>query len=157
MTNNDYIAIIAAIIAVAAALFSLLQAYFAKQSVEQQNLIRLFEAFEESTNRLYNSPSLLTQVHGFPQDRYSDADAQALTYLCALLDTFQLFYERKYKGDFKKMAVDLKRNSNFLSRLLANPDNHQRIEDIRRYFYGDFDADFFDAINDVIRFQNSQR
>ncbi len=147
---------IAALVATASAIYARHQAQVAQAALAQQSELRLFEAFSECSSGLLQTPSLLNLVHGIPEASCKDDEGKALAYLCAVLDSFQIYYHKKHGGDFSRMASELKVQSNFLSKILENPSNKPRIDLIRWHFYGNFDAPYMDAIEQVRRYYQGE-
>ena len=158
LSLSDAIAIIAALVATSSAVYARYQTKAAQAALAQQSELRLFEAFSECSNGLIQSPGLLNLVHGLPEESCKDEEGKAIAYLCAVLDAFQIYYHKKYSGDFNRMETELKAHSNFLSKILANSANGPRIHLIRWHFYGNFDAPYMNAIEKVMEYsQNESR
>lgn len=153
---TDAIAIIAVLVAGASAIYARGQANAAKAALLQQNEFRLFEAFAECSEHLIAAPELLISVHGCPEESCGGEEGKAIAYLCSVIDAFQLFYDKKYSGNFALMESELKETTNFLTKILIIPRNRDRLELIRKHFYGKFDQQFFDSLALVSEFYAHQ-
>jgi hypothetical protein len=99
-------------------------------------------------------PELLIDVHGI--DPATDArEARALVYMSILLDGFQEVHGRIHRGDFARMAREMKIHGDSLRRFLAVPANRARWEIVRDHAYGDFQPGFAAAVDDLIAFERN--
>ncbi|NCB23782.1 MAG: hypothetical protein EOM56_13310 [Deltaproteobacteria bacterium] len=144
------ISLISLSVSAATAYYAHRQIVSAAAALMQQNDLRLFEAFSECSDILVNNPSLLQSVHGIPNERCTDEEGKAIAYLCSLIDAFQIYYEKRYSGDFSKMECELLAKSNFLTKTITIPGNSDRLNIIKEYFYGDFDNQYFAALERVV-------
>jgi hypothetical protein len=97
-------------------------------------------------------PELLIDVHGVDTGT-SPREARALAYLSVLLDGFQEVHGRHHRGNFRKMAQEMKLRGDSLRRLLAVPENAARWGIVRTRSYGDFEPEFADAVDDLIAYE----
>ena len=131
------------------AIFAYLQAQAAKRSLRQAYLLKLFATFDAASESTIINPELLYSVHGLDRSVPIE-EAKNIAYFSLLLDAFQHFYGEQCDGDFKKMAEEMKRNSTFLNRILAVPENRKRWQSLKQMYYGDFDRGFIEAIDSLL-------
>ncbi len=150
------IAIVGAVIALAAALVASYQALVARQAVKQASLMILFSTFDVASQTTLTNPELLYSVHGLDRSIPTE-EAANIAYLSLVLDGFQHYYGEELKGNFQAMEAKLKRQSTFLNRILAVPENQQRWQYLKNLYYGEFDKDFVHAIEGLIKYENSKK
>lgn len=155
-------ALLSAVIAIAAAVFSLQNARggvrsaeIASRALERTNVLSLFNGFHTANQATLQSPELLYDVHGLDRN-ITIEEARNIAYLSVLLDAFQSFYDDLYDGDFTRMAGDMKKQSTFLNKILSIPANEQRWKVAKNIYYGDFDAFFISAIDDLLQFEKQR-
>ncbi|MGW5059399.1 hypothetical protein ACWEQ2_19095 [Streptomyces sp. NPDC004096] len=101
-------------------------------------------------------PELLVDVHGI-DPATTVREARALVYMSILLDGFQEVHGRIHRGDFASMARHMKIHGDSLRRFLALPANRARWQIVRGHSYGDFEAGFAAALDDLITFEENLR
>lgn len=146
---TEIIAVIGILIAMASAIFAYLQAKSAKHSLHQAYLLKLFSSFDSASESTIADPELLYSVHGLDRNVPIE-EAKSIAYLSLLLDAFQHYYGEQYNGDFKKMTEAMKKQSTFLNRILAVPENYQRWQTLKQLYYGEFDRSFTEAVESLI-------
>jgi hypothetical protein len=150
------ISIVATVIAFIALVVSWQQVRKAHQAIRQASLQQLFAAFNLASQASLEDPKLLYDVHGLDRTVPME-EARKIAYLSLLMDGFQHFYGEVYGGDFRKMAKTLKGKSTFLNRILAIMVNQERWNTLKKLYYGDFDASFIKAIDNLIEYENSKK
>lgn len=146
---TDIIGLVGAVVALVSAVFAYTQAWAAKRSLYQAQLLKLFGSFDVVSEITIVNPELLYSVHGLSRDVPIE-EARNIAYLSILLDSFQHFYYEKHDGDFTEMVKEMKRHSTFLNRILRVEENKRRWPVLKKIYYGDFDSAFVAAIESLI-------
>jgi hypothetical protein len=113
-------------------------------------LVTLFGGFTVASQMSLEYPSVLYDVHGL-DSAISQREAQNIAYLGIIMDSFQHYYGHVSGGKYDRMVRELTQSSNFLSRVLSHPANHQRWTVLKSICYGDFDASFVTAVDSAIK------
>ncbi len=117
---------------------------------EQSALGTLFSTFDRASEITINNPELLYSVHGISKEIPLE-EVKAIAYLCLLIDGYQQIYGYEKEG-CKKMYENLTNNPDFLVRLLCVSDNQRRWDIIKETYYGPFDKEFTNAIDNIITY-----
>lgn len=122
------------------------------------SLNNLYTSFDIANQATIERPELLYTVHGLPKS-IPIGEARNIAYLSILLDGFQDYYGSNWKffGRFRRMEWALRRNTTFLNRILSIPENQKRWYELKKIYYGDFDADFIQAIESLIELENARK
>lgn len=147
--------VVSVAVAVIALLFSWQSNKTSASAVNQANLTKFFTSFDEASNATLENPVLLYDVHGLDRS-IPETEARNIAYLSLLLDGFQHFYGELYSGDFSKMASEMRTKSTFLNSILRVPSNADRWTQVKKLYYGDFDSDFIEAIEDLMEFERGR-
>lgn len=146
---TDIIGLVGAVVALVSAVFAYTQAWAAKRSLYQAQLLKLFGSFDVVSEITIVNPELLYSVHGLSRDVPIE-EARNIAYLLMLLDSFQHYYGERDKDDFAKMVDEMKSQSTFLNRILRVEENKRRWPILKNIYYGDFDSAFVAAIESLI-------
>ncbi len=142
------------IIALGSAAIAYRQAGIAQRSAKQASLERFYSGFALASQATIANPELMFSVHGLDKSTTPSEEAKNIAYLSALLDSFQHFYETEYGNNFKRMAAEFKNRSTFLNRILAVKENQERWNILQKIYYGEFDTEFIEAIDSLIKYIN---
>ena len=143
------ISVVAAVIALAAAGFTAWQANVAKKALMQTGLNNFFASFDQANQAALEAPEILYDVHGLSRE-IPTGEVRNLVYLSILLDGYQHYWSDQLNSNMEKAADMLKKESTFLNRILAIPENQERWEKMKTIFYGDFDKPFIRVIDEII-------
>ncbi|GAA0496498.1 hypothetical protein Ade02nite_17060 [Paractinoplanes deccanensis] len=156
-------AVVSAVVAIAAAAFSyrnakgaMLSAEVADRGFRRANVLGLFHGFDAAGQATLQNPRLLYDVYGLDRSVPIE-EAQNIAHLSHMLDAFQSFYGDAHDGDFSRMAEEMKRQTTFLNKILSVPANEARWEAAKSLYYGEFDASFVRAVDDIIAFERERR
>jgi hypothetical protein len=151
---NNVLSLIVTGLAVAISIFSSYVAWSSLKTTKAASRAASMQNLFTANQAALQYPELLIDVHGI-DPATGLREARALVYLSILLDGFQDVHGRGNRGDFTKMARDMKMYGDSLRRFLAMPANRARWEIVKSHSYGDFEPGFIAAVDDLIAFEAS--
>lgn len=149
------LALVGAAIALASAAFTAGQARAASKSLRQGRLNRMFSSLDFSSELAFSNPRVVYAVHGL-DETISEEEVKNIIYFSVILDVFQAYWSDEFNGDFAKGGRDFRERSRYLNQVLRVPENLRRWEIIKPLCYGEFDAEFVRAIDELFQHERDK-
>jgi len=149
MQMSDPVSLVVTAVALTISVFSSYVAWVSLKIARQATRPGFIQNLFLANQSAMQYPELLVDVHGIDPTT-SPREARALVYLNVVLDGFVTAAEIDYRGDFAKMARDLKLHGGSLRRFLARPENAARWAIVKSRSFGDFAPGFIAAVDELI-------